>query len=190
MIIRCGGRDNRLKTGKYTYGRINFISRGQKGRVIIGKFCSVAETVSIIIGQNHNTNWVTTYPFGHIYKKVFNKCTGKGHPKPGKEIVIGNDVWIGHNVTIMQGVAIGDGVVIAANSHVARDIAPYSIVGGNPAELIRLRFDEKTIEKLLRVKWWDLPDEVINDLSPLLCSDNFDELFKEIEQYESRRNNL
>ena len=78
----------------------------------------------------------------------------------------------------MSGVTIGDGAVIANNSHVVKNVEPYSLVGGNPAKFIKYRFSEDIIKKMLLLKWWDLPDEKINELSPLLCSNKFDELFK------------
>jgi len=87
-------------------------------------------------------------------------------------------VWIANNVTIMSGVKIGDGVVIAANSHIIKDIEPYSLVGGNPAKLIKKRFSEKQIEQLLEIKWWEWKDEKINKFTKLLCNDNIDEFIK------------
>lgn len=84
------------------------------------------------MGGNHRTDWLTTYPFGHIHKDIFTNFSGVGHPATKGSVVIGNDVWIGTNVTIMSGVSIGDGAVIANNSHVVKDVLPYSIVGGNP----------------------------------------------------------
>ena len=119
--------------------------------------------------------WVTTYPFGHINQGVFNKFNGQGHPTSKGNVVIGNDVWIGANVTIMSGITIGDGAVIANNSHVVRSVEPYTIVGGNPAKLIKYRFSKEQIEKLLEIKWWYWDDAKINNLCPLLCSGNIDE---------------
>jgi virginiamycin A acetyltransferase len=92
-------------------------------------------------------------------------------------VIIGNDVWIGANVTIMSGVTIGDGVVIANNSHVVKDVEPYSLIGGNPAKLIKYRFTPEQIEKLLKIKWWYWDDEKINTFTPLLCN-NIDEFIK------------
>jgi hypothetical protein len=97
-------------------------------------------------------------------------------------VCIGNDVWIGENVTIMSGVKIGDGAVLAANSHVVKDVLPYSIVGGNPATLIRMRFEDSIIEQLINLKWWDLEDAVINELSTILCSNNVKELINKAGQ--------
>jgi hypothetical protein len=90
-----------------------------------------------------------------------------------------DDVWIGDSVTIMSGVTIGDGVVIANNSHVVKDIEPYSLVGGNPAKLIKYRFTQEQIKKLLEIKWWLWDDEKINKFSPLLCNPDIDNFINE-----------
>jgi acetyltransferase-like isoleucine patch superfamily enzyme len=163
-----------MKVGKYTYGRPQIHSYGEGTEVIIGNFCSIARNVDIYLGGNHRTDWVTTYPFGHIHKNNFTKFNGAGHPATKGDVVIGNDVWIGSGVTIMSGVTIGDGAVIANNSHVVKHVEPYSIVGGNPAKLIRHRFTPEQIAKLLEIKWWDWDDSKINDFTPLLCKPDID----------------
>mgnify|MGYP001063714453 CR=1 FL=1 len=162
-------------SGKYTYGIPKIIWENKDAKLSIGKFCSIAGNCNIYLGGNHRTDWVTTYPFGHINKKIFNNFDGKGHPSTKGNVVIGNDVWIGDNVTIMSGVNIGDGVVIANNSHVVKSAAPYSIIGGNPAKIIKYRFTKEQIDKLLIIKWWDLDEEKINSITPLLCNNNIDE---------------
>ena len=169
-----------MQVGKYTYNvsHINPIHLESGARLIVGAFCSIASNCVIYLGGNHRSDWISTYPFGHINREIFNKFDGSGHPKTNGDVVIGNDVCIGNNVTIMSGVTIGDGAVIAANSHVVKDVEPYSMVGGNPARLIKYRFNWRVVEKLLKLKWWDFTDEKINEISPLLCSSNFDELFK------------
>jgi acetyltransferase-like isoleucine patch superfamily enzyme len=134
--------------------------------------------VKIYLGGNHRTDWVTTYPFGVVNKNIFNKVDGVGHPSTKGDVIIGNDVWIGDFVTIMSGVTIGDGAVIANNSHVVKDVEPYSIVGGNPAKFIRYRFTKEQIEKLLEIKWWYWDDEKINKFTPLMCNTNIDEFIK------------
>ena len=124
-------------------------------RLIIGKFCMIASDVKFIMnGGNHLTNAVTAYPFSIFGHGWENAMAGKKHPYKG-DTKIGNDVWIGYNTTIMPGVTIGDGAIIATNSTVVKDVAPYSIVGGNPAELIKKRFTKETIKRLLELKWWD-----------------------------------
>lgn len=130
-------------------------------QLIIGKFCMIASDVKFIMnGANHLTDALTTYPFaifGNGWEKAMDE---KVYPQKGN-IIIGNDVWIGYNATIMAGVNIGDGAIIAANSTVVKDVAPYSIVGGNPAKEIKKRFSEEVIARLLEIKWWNWEIEKI-----------------------------
>lgn len=94
-----------------------------------------------------------------------------GHPSTKGDVIVGNDVWMASGVKILSGVKIGDGAVIGANALVSKDVEPYSIVGGNPAKLIKYRFDEETISKLLKIKWWDWDDEKVKESVSLLCND-------------------
>jgi len=159
-------------TGKYTYGTPNIIWSNPNAECVIGNFCSLGANINIYLGGNHRTYWITTYPFGHINTHIFNTFNGEGHPSTKGNVIIGNDVWIGNNVTIMSGVTIGDGAVIANNSHVVKNIEPYTINGGNPSKLIKYRFDKTMIDKLLEIKWWYWSDEKINENIKNLCSNN------------------
>lgn len=163
-----------MSVGKYSYGKPTIVWSNPDAQLIIGNFCSIAEGVSVFLGGNHRTDWITTYPFGHINTNVFNKFNGDGHPATKGNVIIGNDVWIGADARIMSGVTIGDGAIIANNSHVVKNVEPYSIVGGNPARLIRYRFTPEQIAKLLEIKWWNWDDQKINEMTPLLCSGNID----------------
>jgi acetyltransferase-like isoleucine patch superfamily enzyme len=167
-----------MSFGKYTYGTPTIHWKNNDAKLVIGNFCSIAGNVNIYLGGNHRKDWVTTYPFGHIHQNIFNNFNGNGHPTTKGNVIIGNDVWIGNNVTIMSGVTIGDGVVIANNSHVVTNIEPYSLVGGNPAKLIKYRFSQEQIKKLLQIKWWYWDDNKINNFAPLLCNNNIDEFIK------------
>ena len=167
-----------MSYGNYTYGRWVIHNFGESNKLKVGKFCSIALNVNVYTGGNHRNDWVTTYPFGHVHKDIFDTFDGKGHPKSNGDVIIGNDVWIGSNATIMSGVMIGDGAVIANNSHVVKNVDPYSIVGGNPAKLIKYRFSTEQIQKLLELKWWDWSVEKINANAHLLCSNNIDELLE------------
>lgn len=167
-----------MSYGKYTYGVPIILWQNINAKLSVGNFCSIADGVTIYLGGNHRTDWVTTYPFGHVNQKIFNKFNGRGHPATNGNVIIGNDVWIGSNVTIMSGVTIGDGAVIANNSHVVKNIEPYSLVGGNPAKLIKYRFSQEQIEKLLQIKWWYWDDNKINNFTPLLCNNNIDDFIK------------
>lgn len=124
-------------------------------KLIIGKFCMIASDVKFIMnGANHLSEALSAYPFAIFGKEWAYAMKGKSYPHKG-DVIVGNDVWIGYNATIMAGVKVGDGAIIAANSMVVKDVEPYSIVGGNPARLIKKRFSDETISKLLEIKWWD-----------------------------------
>uniref|UniRef100_A0A6C0DPN8 Acetyltransferase n=1 Tax=viral metagenome TaxID=1070528 RepID=A0A6C0DPN8_9ZZZZ len=167
-----------VSAGDYSYGtpQIRWACSGANYRC--GKFCSIAGNVTIYLGGNHRPDWITTYPFGHINKETFHTFDGKGHPATKGDVTIGNDVWVGDNSTIMSGITIGDGAVIANNSHVVKDVRPYSIVGGNPAREIKLRFTEEQIETLLKIQWWNWPIAKINAFLPTLCSGNIKEFLE------------
>jgi len=167
-----------MSYGKYTYGKPNIFSWGEKTKLIVGNFCSIAPNVNIYLGGNHRSDWITTFPFGHRDKTIFNNFSGVGHPSTNGDVIIGNDVWIGSNATIMSGITIGDGAIIANNSHVVKNIEPYSIVGGNPAKLIRYRFTPEQIEKLLEIKWWNWDDNKINKFTPFLCNNQIDKFIE------------
>ena len=140
-------------------------------KLIIGKFCAIASGVEFIMnGANHRMCSVTTYPF-NIMGNGWEKSVPKIQDLPFKgDTVVGNDVWIGQNVTIMPGIKIGDGAIVAANSVVTKNVAPYTIVGGNPAKHIRSRFDEKLIQFLLELRWWNWPPKKIFENLDILCS--------------------
>ena len=164
-----------MSIGKYQYGTPLVYFSNPEAKLIIGKFCSIADPVKIWLGGSHRVDWVTTYPFGHINTSIFNNIDGKGHPKTNGDVIIGNDVWIGASVTIMSGVKIGDGAVIANNSHVVKNVEPYAMIGGNPAKLIKYRFSTEQINDLLLIQWWNWDDDKINSYLPLLCNTNIDE---------------
>lgn len=167
-------------TDKYSYICNNFkVLYDKYANLKIGKFCSIASNVTIYLGGNHNINNVTTYPFGHINTDIFYNSNTQDHPTTKGDVIIGNDVWIGDNVTIMSGVTVSDGAVIANNSHVVKNVEPYSLVGGNPAKLIKYRFTKDQIEKLIKIKWWEWEDEKINKFIPLLCNNDIDNFINE-----------
>ncbi|MBM3466867.1 MAG: CatB-related O-acetyltransferase [Alphaproteobacteria bacterium] len=128
-------------------------------KLIIGKFCQISSGVCFIMnGANHAMSGISTYPFevfGKSWSNTLSNDLNKG------DTVIGNDVWIGNSATIMPGVKIGHGAIIGTNTLVTKDVAPYTIVGGNPGKLIRNRFDQQTIDFLLELAWWDWPIERI-----------------------------
>lgn len=157
----------RYAIGRGTYGEPTVLTWGDEGTLRVGAFCSFARDVTIILNGNHRTDWVTTYPF----PKFRESARGvQGHVASKGDVVIGNDVWIGHGATILAGVTIGNGAVVGAGAVVTRSVEPYAIVGGNPARLIRHRFDEETSGLLERLAWWEWSDEELDRAMPLLLS--------------------
>lgn len=160
-----------IQVGEFTYyddpsGMDDFASKNVLyhfdfvgDKLIIGKFCQLATGVKFIMnGANHGLDGFTTYPFkilGHEFADLPLLSGYKG------DTIIGNDVWIGNDVTIMPGVQIGNGAIIAAKSVVTSDVEPYTIVGGNPALLIRQRFSDEIIQKLQALQWWNWSIEKI-----------------------------
>lgn len=149
-------------------------------KLIIGKFCQIAAGVEFIMnGANHQMNAVSTFPFYTLEGWNQEVPSIKDMPIKG-DTIIGNDVWIGQNVTILPGVHIGNGAIIGANSVVGSDVEPYSIVVGNPAKMIRKRFDDELIEIMEKLEWWDKSIEEINILIPLLTSSDLEKVKKEL----------
>lgn len=142
-------------------------------RLIIGKFCALARGVKFIMnGANHKMSGFSTYPFqifGHGWEKVM--------PRPDElpfkgDTVVGNDVWIGYDSLIMPGVRIGNGAIVSSRSVVTADVAPYTIVGGNPARTLKQRFPAETVAALEAIAWWDWPiDRISRNLSAIVSAD-------------------
>lgn len=145
-------------------------------KLIIGKFCMIASDVKFIMnGGNHLTEALSAYPFEIFGNGWEGAMDGKTYPHKG-DICIGNDVWIGYNATIMAGVTVGDGAIIAANATVTKDVSPYSIVGGNPAQEIKKRFSEDIISQLLSLQWWNWEIDKITRNIPYLTDNQLDKL--------------
>lgn len=159
-----------FKIGDYTYGHPKVLGRGI---LEIGKFCSFAENITILLGVEHNPDWVTTYPFSAIFQEA---CHIPGHPKSKGAIIIGHDVWVGQHATILSNVNIGTGAIIGACSVVTKDVEPYSIVAGNPAVHRKYRLPDEWIDALLKIAWWDWPIETIMERIDLLLQPPNDDL--------------
>lgn len=146
------------------------------GDLYIGKFCSIAFGAEIIMGAaNHSTSSFSTYTFGLVSDDWATKIGMTREDMPFKgDTVIGNDVWIGRKARIMPGVHIGDGAVIGSYSVVTKDVPPYAIVGGDPAKLIKKRFDDETIDSLEEIKWWDFSSEKLERAISCLTDINID----------------
>lgn len=160
-----------VNIGRHTYGKPIIFAWNQDTKLTIGNFCSISEDVKILLGGEHSIDSVTTYPFDIFQSTWGNEL--EGSTKSKGDIKIGNDVWIGHSSIILSGVTIGNGAVIAAGSVVVKDVPPFSIVGGNPAKVIRFRFDSKTIAEIENSKWWNWSDSKIREnLESLLSHPN------------------
>lgn len=152
-----------------------------RDRLIIGKFCQIAAGVEFVMNDaNHQMNAVTTFPFYTLEGWEMEQPATADLPFKG-DTVIGNDVWIGQNAVILPGVSIGDGAIIGASSVVGCDVAPYTIVVGNPAKELRKRFDEELIDLLLRFRWWDKSIDEIQSLIPILTCSDLGKVRKELE---------
>lgn len=163
--------------GRGSYGKARVLAWNEGSTLRIGNFSSLADGVTIFLGGEHRLDWGTTFPFMVFWPEARHF---KGHPASKGDVIIGSDVWIGDHAVILSGVTIGDGAVIGANAVVSRDVAPYTIVAGNPARAIRPRFEPAQIEALLETRWWDMPDERIRALLPLLLSPDIDGLIQEL----------
>jgi acetyltransferase-like isoleucine patch superfamily enzyme len=176
-LLEINNEKGVIDIGNYTYGKPRVLHWGENARLKVGNFCSIADEVVILLGGNHRTDWVTTYPFPAI-EDWPDASKIVGHPATKGDVVIGNDVWIGYGATILSGVTIGDGAVIGSRAVVAKNVSPYSIAAGNPAREIKKRFNDEVIEILLKLKWWNWSDKKIRDNLHILCSPNVEKLFK------------
>ena len=142
-------------------------------RLVIGKFCAIARGVRFIMnGANHRMSGFSTYPF-NIFGRGWERVTPALEDLPNKgDTMVGNDVWLGYQALIMPGVTIGDGAIVAAGSVVTSDVEPYSIVGGNPARLLRHRFPAEVIAELLEIRWWEWdPARITRNLEAIVSAD-------------------
>jgi len=168
------------EAGDYSYGCPEVMSWGEGAKVKIGSFCSLAGGTKVLLGGNHRSDWVTTYPFSVLDEPALGI---QGHPYTNGDVLIGNDVWIGMSCVIMSGVTIGDGACVAACSVVTKDVPPYSIVGGNPARVIRKRFTDTQIQDLLLIKWWNWPLPTIQRYYKFLLSQDVDMFIETAQQF-------
>jgi virginiamycin A acetyltransferase len=167
-----------ISVGDYTYyddpkGAENFETENvlyhysfSHEKLVLGNFCAIAEGTKFIMSSaNHKLDGFSTFPFcifGHGWeeKMSWNDFTNKG------DTIIGNDVWFGYESTIMPAVKIGSGAIIGTKAVVTKDVPPYAVIAGNPAKILRFRFNDETISELLKIKWWNWPKEKITQNIP------------------------
>ena len=171
-----------ISVGDYTYyddfatvenflRQVRYLFDFTGDHLCIGKFCMLASGVEFIMnGANHLTQAVSAYPFAVFGDDWAGAMAGQAYPTKG-DTTVGNDVWLGYRAAILPGVTIGDGAIVGAYSVVTGDVPPYSIVGGNPARVIRSRFEPATVQRLLALRWWDWPLEKITRHVALLTGD-------------------
>jgi acetyltransferase-like isoleucine patch superfamily enzyme len=174
--------EENINIGDFTYGDPIILNWNKNIKLLIGKYCSIAENVKFLLGGEHSVEWITTYPFTAFVH--YFKDKGGEFKRVGNDILVGNDVWIGGDSKIMSGVKIGDGCIIGANSLIPKNkiIPDYTIWGGVPVKQIGQRFSDKNIKKLQEMKWWDWADKDMIKVIPILINENIELL---IEYYEN-----
>jgi virginiamycin A acetyltransferase len=167
--------DPRIEVGEYTYyddpddplafEREAFLYGYGPERLIIGRYCAIASGVRFLMsGGNHADLGPSTFPFGIFGPPWAERTMDLVMAAPSRgDTVVGNDVWLGYQALVLPGVKIGHGAVVAAASVVAADVPPYAVVGGNPARVLRRRFDDEDVARLLRAAWWDWPVELVTE---------------------------
>lgn len=152
--------------------------RNDVDKLIIGSYCSIGSgAVFMMAGnQGHRNDWISTFPFFYQENENFSEADD-GFCTAG-DTIIGNDVWIGSEAMIMSGVTVGDGAIIASRAVVTKDVAPYEVVGSNPAKHIKFRFSEAEIAMLLEMKWWDWSESTLKGAMKLLCSSDINGLYQ------------
>lgn len=170
------------KIGTPCYGLPIIRYQHKNATLRIGSYCSIAKNVQIFIGGMHRKDWITTYPFP-AFEPIAQHI--KNYSATNGNVAVGSDVWLCENSTILSGVSIGHGAIIANGAMVTKDVPPYAIVGGNPAKLIRWRFDEPTRNALLDIAWWDWPEDEVLSVVDQLCSENIADFLEYAKQRKS-----
>lgn len=180
---RPGGR---VSIGNGTYGAPVVRWWGEPANLSIGRYCSIADDVEIFLGGNHRTDWVTTYPFP-VFRRWGEARGVQGHPATRGDVRIGSDVWLASGCAILSGVTIGHGAVVGCRAVVTRDVPAYAIVAGNPATVVRMRFDPDQVRRLLDIAWWDWSPAAIRRHMAQLLSPEVEALLRDAGPAAGRR---
>jgi acetyltransferase-like isoleucine patch superfamily enzyme len=157
--------------GEYSYGPLKILNQTD-AKITIGKYCSFADGIQIILGLDHQKDWVSTYPFPAIIEFGGIDDVTQGPISKG-DVHIGNDVWICQSAIILSNTAIADGSIVGAGSVVTKKfVDPYSVICGNPATIVGHRFPLHQRTELVKIKWWDWPFEKVVENLPMICSKN------------------
>lgn len=179
VFLRPALRHPRIEVGDYSYASCHvppadwaaqiapYLYDFSPERLVIGRFCQFADGVQFITASaNHRHDGFSSFPFLAFGA---DPAQSASMPPPGPDTVIGNDVWLGQGVRVLPGARIGDGCIVGAGAVVGGTLAPYSVVAGNPARLLRRRFPEPVIARLLQIRWWDWPIDHILDAEAAIC---------------------
>lgn len=167
--------DRRYGPDKFEEYNVLYNYDFSKVKLVIGKFCAIAAETKFIMTGDHKLDAISTYPFPIFQNGWQHVYDVKDLPVKG-DIIIGNDVWLGYDSLIKNGVTIGDGAIVAARAVVVKNVPPYAIVAGNPAKVVKMRFDDNIIKRLLRIAWWNWDIDKINKHLNLICSLDVDKL--------------
>ncbi|HEY3325665.1 MAG TPA: CatB-related O-acetyltransferase [Novimethylophilus sp.] len=169
--------------GICTYGVPNVRHWDKISNLTIGSYTSIAQNVEIYLGGNHHTEWLTSYPFPAFFPE---RSKHKNYGIIPRDVIIGSDVWLCDDCKILPGITIGHGAVVATGAIITKNVEPYAVMAGNPAKVVKWRFDEPTRKALLESSWWDWPPEEILGIVDKLCSENIEEFIA----YTHQRNKL
>jgi acetyltransferase-like isoleucine patch superfamily enzyme len=161
MVLRYGDLRRRINEDYTSISTVRLIQfdANDGEPVRMGRYCAMGAGAAIFHGGEHNLNWVGVLNAAWHDGTIDGNAPGA--PRSRGQVVIGSDVYVGYEALVLSGVTIGDGAVVGARAVVTRDVQPFEIVGGNPAQHIKWRFDEPTREALLRIRWWDWPHEKV-----------------------------
>ena len=183
-------RKHGFSIGAYSYGRpkVRFPESGR--RLTIGRYCSIADKVEILLGGDHRLDWASTYPFAAMRCHFPDADAPADYHASRGDVVIGHDVWLGSGCMILAGVTLGHGAVVAARAVVTEDVPAYAVVAGNPARVVRHRFAPEEVEALLATAWWDRPHAEVSRLVPLLQGGRIADLLAALRRPGESRNGV